>query len=265
MADAENMKSFKLTSFLITILIIAGLIIASRQIKDRDTLYQVSVLDALMKGDYDGKVTLNEIRRHGDFGIGTFDRLDGEAIELDGTFYRVGSDGTVRRLSGNARSPFSMTTFFDADIEFSLSEGSDYLSLQKFIDSRLPTRNIPYAIRIEGKFSYMKTRSVPVQNKPYHPLAEVVKDQSVFEFKDIEGTLVGFRIPDYMTGVNMPGYHLHFISRDRTKGGHVLACAVNGAKAKIDDIDRFTMVLPGSPDFYRMDFSRSAGEAYASE
>ena len=86
----------------------------------REKMYQVSVLDALIKGDYDGKVTLNEIRRHGDFGIGTFDRLDGEAIELDGIFYQVRSDGTVRNLSGDMKSPFSMVTFFSADIEFSV-------------------------------------------------------------------------------------------------------------------------------------------------
>ncbi|MCX5677564.1 MAG: acetolactate decarboxylase [Candidatus Omnitrophica bacterium] len=238
------MKLSKLTSLSIVLLVIAGLIISGQQIKDRDTLYQVSVLDALMKGDYDGKVTLNEIRRHGDFGIGTFDRLDGEAIELDGIFYQVRSDGTVRRPSGDIRSPFSMVKFFGADIEFSVPRESDYLSLQKFIDSRLPTRNIPYAIKVEGRFSYIKTRSVPAQNKPYSPLSEVVKNQSVFEFTDIAGTLVGFRIPDYMKGVNMPGYHLHFISRDKTKGGHVLACVIDSAKANVDDIDRFIMSCP---------------------
>jgi acetolactate decarboxylase len=259
------MKSFKLTSFLVAVLVIAGLVISNQQPKDRDTLYQVSILDALMKGDYDGKVTLSKIRRHGDFGIGTFDRLDGEAIELDGIFYRVGSDGTVHRLSGNVKSPFFMGTFFGTDIEFSVPGESDYLSLQKLINSRLPTGNIPYAIKVEGKFSYIKTRSVPAQNKPYPLLSEVVKGQSIFEFKDIEGTLVGFKIPDYMRGVNMPGYHLHFISRDRTKGGHLLACVINSVRVKADDIDRFIMVLPGSPDFYRLDFSAAAGDAYKAE
>ena len=257
------MKIFKIAIVSIVILIIAGLIVSGTQIKDRDALYQVSVLSALMKGDYDGKVTLQEIRRHGDFGIGTFDRLDGEAIELDGVFYQVRSDGTVRRLSGTTKAPFAMATFFDTDMEFPVTRVSDYGSLQKFIDSRMPTRNIPYAFRIDGTFRYIKARSVPAQNKPYPPLGEVVKNQSIFEFHDIEGTLVGFRMPDYMQGVNIPGYHMHFLSRDKTKGGHVLECALHSGTAKIDSIDRFVMALPGSADFYRLDYSRYVNEAPA--
>ncbi len=33
------------------------------------------------------------------------------------------------------------------------------------------------------------------QRKPYRPLVEVVQDQHVFDFTDVEGTLVGFRFP----------------------------------------------------------------------
>ena len=259
------MKIFKITSLFVVILLIAGLIISGAQIKERDGLYQVSVLSALMKGDYDGKVTLREIRRHGDFGIGTFDRLDGEAIELDGVFYQVSSDGAVRSLSGNTKAPFAMATFFDTEIEFPVTQEPDQNSLQKFIDSRLPTGNIPYAVRIDGKFDYIKTRSVPAQNKPYPSLAEVVKNQRIFEFHDIEGTLVGFRMPDYMQGVNTPGYHMHFLSRDKTKGGHVLECAISLGKAKIDKIDRFIMALPGSPEFYSLKLSGNSGETLMAE
>jgi acetolactate decarboxylase len=246
------MKIFKIVILFSVILSAA---VSAEEVKDRDELYQVSVLSGLMKGDYDGKVTLDEIRKHGDFGFGTFDRLDGEAIELDGVFYQVRSDGTVRLPAGSEKSPFAMATFFDTDMEFPVTQGSDYGSLRKLIDSRLPTRNIPYAVRIDGKFSYVKARSVPAQNKPYPPLAEVVKNQSIFEFRDIEGTLMGFRIPDYMQGVNMPGYHMHFLSRDKTKGGHVLECAISSGKVKIDNTDRFAMALSESADFNRLDFS----------
>jgi acetolactate decarboxylase len=158
-------------------------------------------------------------------------------------------------VKGRMKSPFAMTTFFKPDIKFSVTRNPDYWSSQEFIDSRLPTKNIPYAIKIEGNFSYIKARSVPAQNKPYPLLAEVVNRQSIFEFRDIEGTLVGFRMPDYAQGINMPGYHLHFLSRDKTKGGHVLECAVENAEASIDSTSRLTIALPESPDFYRLDFS----------
>lgn len=262
----NNTKRFKiLRLILMVVLLVAGLMIFVKQAKDRDALYQVSVLDGLLEGDYDGKLTLREIRRHGDFGLGTFDRLDGEAIELDGIFYQVRSDGKVQRLSPELKSPFAMTTFFDADIKFSIRQEFDFRSLREFIDRHLPTKNIPFAVKIEGKFNYLKTRSVSAQNKPYIKLTEVVKNQSIFEFHDLEGTLVGFRIPDYMQGLNMPGYHLHFLSRDKTKGGHVLECTLNNGEVKIDTIGRFIMALPESADFYRLELSGNINEVLTVE
>jgi len=164
-------------------------------------------------------------------------------------------------MPGNTRSPFAMVTFFDTDIKFPVQDRPDFRSLQDIIDGHLSTKNIPYAIKIEGKFNYIKVRSVPAQGKPYPALTEVIKKQSVFEYRDIEGTLVGFRMPDYMNGVNTAGYHAHFLSRDKTKGGHVLECAVDSAEVMADDISRFVMILPGSPDFYSLALSSKANEA----
>jgi acetolactate decarboxylase len=242
--------------WVVLICIIALLVFGSH--KDRETLYQVSVLSGLMNGDYAGKVSLDQIRKHGDFGIGTFDRLDGEAIELDGVFYQVGYDGAVRRMPGNLRSPFAMVKFFGADLRFPVKDIPDFKFLQDIVDCYLKSKNIPYAVKIEGKFKYIKVRSVPAQSKPYPALAEVIKKQSVFEYRDIEGTLVGFRMPDYMNGANTPGYHAHFLSRDKTQGGHLLDCSVGSAEVAIDDIKRFDMVLPGSADFYSLNFAEKA-------
>lgn len=262
---ALTLRFLRRLKFTLVVLFLIMPIAAGCQFKDRKALYQVSVLNGLMKGDYDGKVTLSRIRVHGDFGIGTFDRLDGEEIELDGIFYQIGSDGAVRRMRGSATSPFAMATFFDNDIRFAVSRNPDYRALQSLIDSRLPAGNIPFAVKLKGRFSYIKARSVPAQHKPYSPFAEVVKSQTVFEFRDIEGTLVGFRMPLYAQSVNMPGYHLHFLSRDKTKGGHVLECAVESAEVGIDSIGRYDIALPQSPDFDKLDFSADVGEALAGE
>ena len=254
------MKISREQRIIVVVFICAITVLLLRYYRDREALYQVSVLSGLMKGDYDGKVSLGQIRQHGDFGIGTFDRLDGEAIELDGVFYQAASDGAVRRMPWSARSPFAMTTFFDTDIKFPVKDIPDFKSLQDTIDKHLMTKNIPYAIRIEGKFSYVKVRSVPAQGKPYPELAQVVKKQSVFEYRDIVGTLVVFRMPEYMNGVNTAGYHAHFLSSDETKGGHVLECAVASASVMADDIKRLNMVLPDSADFYNLNFSEKAVE-----
>jgi acetolactate decarboxylase len=225
---------------------------------DREALFQVSTINALMEGSYDGVMSLKELGKYGDFGLGTFERLDGEMIETDGRFYQVRTDGKAYLMSGAVKTPFACVTFFDEDREETLAQGMDYARLEKFLDEKLPTVNIFYAIKIEGTFSYLKTRSVPPQEKPYPPLAEVTEHQSVFEFYNVEGTIIGFRCPPYITGVNVPGYHLHFLTRNKDAGGHVLALTVQEATASIDDIAKFLMLLPGQDsDFYKLDLGQS--------
>ncbi len=251
-------------TLLIVALLTAGLILFLNGGND-DVLYQVSVLSGLSAGDYDGKVSLAEIRPKGDLGIGTFDRLDGEAVELNGDFYQIKCDGRVLAAPARLKTPFMMMTSFNPELKFRMNPLSDYLSLQRFVDKNLPTKNIPYAICIEGTFRYLKARSVPAQAKPYPALAQAIKNQTVFEFHNIEGTLVGFRMPDYADGVNISGYHFHFLSRDKAQGGHVLDCAVTEGEARVDFIDRIVIVLPRSRDFDEIDFLKFKDTAAAVE
>jgi len=230
---------------------------ATNPIAGRETLFQISTIDALMSGLYDGIMPLGTLKKYGDFGIGTFDKLDGEMIETDGRFYQVRADGKAYPVSGTIRTPFACVTFFDADREERLAKGLDYKLLTKYLDEKLPTANIFYAIKIQGTFSYMKTRSVPPQAKPYPPLVEVTKNQAVFEFHNIEGTIIGFRCPPYVTGVNVPGYHLHFLTGNKDAGGHILELTVLDATASIDNTTAFMMLLPGQDsDFYRLDLTQ---------
>jgi acetolactate decarboxylase len=118
------------------------------------------------------------------------------------------------------------------------------------IDESMPTENIFYAVKVEGTFQYMKVRSVPKQERPYPKLVDVVKEQAIYEYSDIEGTVVGFWCPEYAKGVNVPGYHFHFISKDGTVGGHILDCVLDKTMAEIDYTNEFDMVLPSTDDFY---------------
>lgn len=59
----------------------------------KGSLFQASTINALVEGINEGDTTVKELKKHGDFGIGTFDDLDGEMIELDGKFYQIKSDG----------------------------------------------------------------------------------------------------------------------------------------------------------------------------
>jgi acetolactate decarboxylase len=222
----------------------------------RETLTQISTIDALLNGVYDGVVTLEELQKYGDFGIGTFEGLDGEMVFYDGFFYQVKADGTVNVVSGAVQTPFAAVTFFDVDFQEDLAGGISCLELQDYLDSILPTENIFYAVKITGVFSYMQTRSVSAQQKPYPPLMEVTRDQSIFEFNNIEGTIVGFRCPSYVNGINVTGYHLHFLTSSNDAGGHVLEFQVNQAEVFIDYTSEFNLILPGQDsDFYQLDFS----------
>ena len=219
---------------------------------DRDTLFQESTIGALMQGVYDGEMTVGELRSYGDFGIGTFDALDGEMLVIDGSVYKAALDGTIQAVPDSATTPFAAVTFFDADQVINLNRQMDLEQLQSYIDGLLDSENYFYAVRIDGKFGFVKTRSVPSQNKPYPPLSEAVKSQQVTEFRDVEGTVVGFRSPLYVEGVNVPGYHFHFIDKDRKKGGHVLGLLTSDVIISIDLTSNFVMELPVTQGFHQV-------------
>ena len=220
-----------------------------------DVLFQYSTLSSLTAGVYDGEMTYGELKQHGDFGVGTFNTLDGEMVEVDHQVYQVKSDGVAYPVADTMKAPFAEVTYFGADQTIEVADPLDCAHLQGYLDSRLPSLNVPYAIKISGVFAQLQTRSVPQQTKPYPPLAEVVKKQATFQFSNVTGVMVGFRLPSYMAGVGAAGYHLHFLTADRKAGGHVLGCQVGRVTAEIDTTGELNMVLPSDPAFYHVDLS----------
>ena len=104
------------------------------------------------------------------------------------------------------------------------------------------------AIRLDGGFELVRARSVPRQEPPYRPLTEVVADQHVFELTEVEGTMVGFRFPTYVEGIEVAGYHLHFASADRSRGGHVLGSRSGGLRVRLDPSNDLHVELPPRVD-----------------
>jgi len=240
-------------------LILLLLLVAGCATRPHDTLFQYSTINALLAGAYDGDMTYGQLRRHGDFGLGTFNTLDGEMVALDGRYYQVPADGNVLTVRDSMRTPFAVVTFFRARRSFSLADAPDFHSLERWLDEKLSSPNAFFAIRIEGEFAYVKARSVPAQQPPYPPLAEVVRNQSVFEWRGVKGTLVGFRTPAFMRDLNVPGYHFHFLSADRQSGGHVLDVAVRRATVEIDQPRRFLVDMPGTAEFHKIDLTHDRG------
>lgn len=209
----------------------------------KDTIYQVSVINSLLSGNYDGFVTIGELKKHGDIGLGTFDMLDGEMMVLDGEVYRIDSEGKVIKIKDEVTTPFAEVTMFEEDSTQNLKNIDSIDLLQKQLDKFITNTDLFYVFRIDAEFDYIKTRSVPKQEKPYPILSEVTKNQSIFEFHDVKGTLVVVWCPEYIGGVNVSGYHMHFISDDRTKGGHLLELRFQNGDVIVDETKNFEMHL----------------------
>jgi len=219
------------------------------------SIYFCAPVNALVEGIYRQKIPFTEIKKHGDFGLGTFDDLDGEMVMFDGKIYQITSDGVAAVVDDATLTPFSCVTFYSPVSHDSLDRRTPYPEFQAWLYSLLPSLNIFYAIRIEGTFSSMKVRSVPRQEN-YRPLAEVAKDQPIFEYQEIEGTLVGFYTPAFMGSVSVPGLHLHFLSRDRHHGGHLLECTPANINAGIQFITALELAMPMNFDYLSCDFQR---------
>lgn len=219
---------------------------------DKDLIYQVSTIEALLNGLYDGNVSFKELKNYGNFGLGTFNAIDGEMIELNNKFYQVKSDGKVYVVNDKALTPFAVVTSFEPDTTYDLTNITSLPDLTSYIDSVLPSQNLIYAIKINGIFNSIRVRSVPVQVKPYPPLTKVAEKQSVFNFNNIKGTIVGFRFPDYLSRINVAGYHLHFIAEDKNSGGHLLDCNINKTKLEVDKSSKLYLDLPQQSEFYNL-------------
>jgi acetolactate decarboxylase len=211
------------------------------------SLFQTSTIDALLEGKYDGDVSFAELEDRGDFGLGTLEALDGEMIALDGNFFQVKSDGRAYAIDGRARTPFAVVTFFEPNLSETLAP-MDFEAFREHLDLLVGGEASCYAVRVEGDFDYVKTRSVPRQRKPYPPLAEVVEHQPTFELHDVAGSLVGFRFPRYAQGLNVAGYHFHFITADRSAGGHVLEFRLARGELRVDSEADLRLELPPGID-----------------
>lgn len=220
-----------------------------------NTLFQVSTIDALLEDAYDGEYEVGALTRMGTLGIGTFDALEGEMIVLDGRVYQARADGRILAIRRDVRTPFATVIHFNEDQSLALAECPDFATFERLVDAALPSHNYFYALRASGTFAHMKVRSVPRQEKPYPRLPDVVATQSVFERDSVAGTLLGFRCPAYSAGLNVPGYHLHFLSDDKTFGGHVLDFQAVDLGVEIDHIADFRVCLPKSGTFGATDLS----------
>ncbi|NJN82185.1 MAG: acetolactate decarboxylase [Caldilineaceae bacterium] len=149
--------------------------------------------------------------------------------------------GVAHLAADDLRTPFAAVTQFDADQSFALNVSMDCAQLRSHIDGLLPTLDEAYAVKVSGLFDSLQVRAPHRASPPYPTLIDALADQVVFDSEDAEGVMVGFRLPEYLDGVNVAGYHFHYVSDDRAHGGHVLDCRSGSVMVEIDAIDRFVL------------------------
>ena len=216
------------------------------------TVYQISTATALVEGVYQGAVRIANLREHGDLGLGTFEELDGEMVVLDGKFYQVRCDGSVHEVGDDVLTPFAVITRFAPDAAVTLDESPDMSRMTSCCDTLRRSENEFYALRVTGNFEHVRTRAV-CRTKEGVRLVQAAAVQPEFDFHDISGTLVGFWTPEYARSLNVPGYHLHFLSDDHNSGGHLLQCSGRNLRIEIQREGSYHVALPETEDFLKAD------------
>jgi acetolactate decarboxylase len=224
-----------------------------------NAVYLSAPINALVEGFSVENTTVGQIKEHGDFGLGTFNYLDGEMVLLDGKAYQIRSDGKAHGVEDGEQSPFACVTFFSPDTFDDIAGAHKYVDFHDLLDHLIPSRNMLYAIRIDGVFSHVRTRVVP-KSENYVPLAEVARNQPVFDLYNTQGSLAGFYTPRFMESLSAPGYHLHFLTADRQQGGHVMECAIEKARIGIQHVPQLELGLPITFDFLTADLTRDVSK-----
>jgi acetolactate decarboxylase len=213
-------------------------------------LYQTSLMSALTAGVYEAETTYGQIRKNGDFGLGTFNDLDGEMVGFDGTFYQLRSDGSARPVTDDQKTPFAVVTFFKPEQEMDVVEPTTKSDLLAMIE-KATNANLFTAVRVDGVFDLVRTRTMQRQIRPFPPLTEAAKHQAEKVFTNVDGTLAGFRSPTYAQGIGVAGFHLHFLRQDRQSGGHALDYYLRSGKIQICTVHDLRLELPRSAEFLK--------------
>lgn len=227
---------------------------------DHQTIFQVSTVGALVEGVYEGAVRIGTLREHGDFGIGTFEGLDGELVALDGEFFRVRTDGELDPVDDEVLSPYAMVTHFTADRVEALPACPDFDALGAALDWLRDSSNHFFAFRVHGTFPSMHVRAackVPEGT----PLVEATERQREWQLESVQATLVGFWSPAYAAHLDVPGYHFHVVDRTANRGGHVLGCATGSTTVGVARLDQLVIALPGTADFLNADLRDDPSDA----
>ena len=148
-----------------------------------------------------------------------------------------------------------VVTRFAPETKVSLPGCPDLSHLIARFDALRHSDNLFFALRVDGHFDHVHTRAM-CRTKEGVPLVQAAAVQPEFKFHDVAGSLVGFWTPEYAKTLNVPGYHLHFLSTDHKNGGHLLQFRGSNLRLQIQRGGEYRLALPETEDFLKADLRR---------
>jgi acetolactate decarboxylase len=207
-------------------------------------IVQAGTIAGLIDGHYDGDLRLADLLARADLGVGTVQHLDGELVILDGEAWVAHADGTVEAVAPHTKTPFVVACRFSPGASRHVHDPLALDGLCAALDALAPREEPVVAVRVDGRFRELRLRSVQAQQPPYPPLKDVVAHQTEWTIDGASGSVVGFRFPDASSGIEAPGYHLHFLSDDRTHAGHVLGLTLVEGDLTVDGEHELHVEVP---------------------
>lgn len=216
-------------------------------------IFQVATLQSLILGYFKKVIDVEELLKHGNIGLGTFENVNGEMIVVDGHCYQAQNDGKVIEVDKSTGVPFAAVETLNCDRVFEIDKADSIEQLKIILNNKIDEDfglNSMHIAKIDAHFSVVHARSESQFVSQHIELKNVLSNtQKDFSFNNVDGTIVALYYPDYMDGINAPGWHFHFVSSDRTVGGHVFELSLINAKVSIDKISSIEIKLPSDPSF----------------
>jgi acetolactate decarboxylase len=209
--------------------------------ENSDAITQYGSKAGFLERSYVGTTTYEEIKKQGDFAIGTFNYVDGEMAAINNNFMRIPASGEVHPASDSLMAPFAVIKHFKVDNSLMINEEKSMNEIWSIVKEAFTDTSKPIAIKVTGSFASVKARSIHKETEPFQSLPEIVANQVIFNLEDVSGSMIGYWFPKYMDGVNFPGFHFHFLNDDLTKGGHLLDCIIKQGEIEIDYADKLVI------------------------
>lgn len=246
---------FVLISVLTFMACLISMITFAQVHKKRAILFQYGIADAFVNGLYAGEYPVGQLRREGDFGLGAPDRIDGELTMDNGKVYQSKATGETIVAPDSLTSALAFVCFFKPDTSFFISGVLGQKEVLQRLGGYLENKNGMYAIRISGLFRHVRTRAFPpVMGDSFPPLASILDRQHFFDHDHVQGVLIGYRMPSWLAGINIEGFHFHFLSDDLKKGGHVLDFLGEDVRIEVALLDDIHVAAPKGRAFEDLNF-----------